>query len=158
MQMLDATNAFQLALPAKLANLVMVLSSVKTSKVWLLWILWTLTHSAWVVGFRNKVNSLLTIQLEGHCGDPAVYILRGIQPCKGSPSSEVWKEYSVVDISLTGLPGWGVIFLLHFENWVDKSSSRQCGGRATYRLIASGKCLQESQQWGKESWVGMCLC
>lgn len=33
MQMLDATNAFQLALPGKLANLVTVLSSVNTSKV-----------------------------------------------------------------------------------------------------------------------------
>lgn len=67
------------------------------------------------------------------------------------PSSQVWKEYSMVDISLTGLPGCGVVFLLHFEDELALSSCRRCGGRAAYSSIASVKCLQGSQSRGERA-------
>lgn len=55
----------------------------------------------------------------------------------------------MVDISLTGLPGCGVVFLLHFEDELALSSFRRCGGRASYSSTASVKCLQGSQSRGK---------
>lgn len=48
-----------------------------------------------------------------------LYILRGSPALQGLPQLTGGREHAVVDRSLTGLPGWGVVFLLHFEKWVD---------------------------------------
>lgn len=79
-----------------------------------------------------------------------LYTLRGSPVLQGLPQLTGGREYTVVDISLTGLPGWGVAFLLRFEkmSWHSLQADSAVAGQHTGWQPVWAAC---------NSPVGMCL-